>query len=87
MIRKNYSRFILSGLSIMLFTSNAFAFKPFKSREQQTHPGHSVTTPAAPTSAPFDGGITLLIAAGIGYASKKGYDKRKQLKGAQQLEK
>jgi hypothetical protein len=27
---------------------------------------------------PFDGGLTLLIAAGIGYAAKKGYDKRKR---------
>lgn len=30
-----------------------------------------------PVGAPFDGGITLLIAAGVGYASKKAYDKRK----------
>lgn len=27
---------------------------------------------------PFDGGVTLLIAAGIGYAAKKAYDKRKR---------
>ena len=30
------------------------------------------------TDAPFDGGLSLLIAAGIGYASKKAYDKRKK---------
>jgi hypothetical protein len=31
---------------------------------------------------PFDGGLTLLIAAGIGYAAKKGYDKRKRKQAA-----
>lgn len=31
-----------------------------------------------PVSAPFDGGLSLLIAAGVGYASKKAYDKRKK---------
>jgi hypothetical protein len=31
---------------------------------------------------PFDGGLTLLIAAGIGYAAKKGYDKRKKHQAA-----
>ena len=28
---------------------------------------------------PFDGGVSLLIAAGVAYAAKKGYDKRKKL--------
>lgn len=36
---------------------------------------------------PFDGGLSLLIAAGIGYAAKKGYDKRKKEKGIAQEEK
>jgi hypothetical protein len=31
-----------------------------------------------PTEAPLDGGLTLLIAAGIGYGVKKVYDKRKK---------
>ena len=30
-----------------------------------------------PVGAPFDGGITMVIAAGVAYASKKAYDKRK----------
>lgn len=30
------------------------------------------------TSVPFDGGLSLLIAAGAGYAAKKAYDKRKK---------
>ena len=35
--------------------------------------------PAARTiqSVPFDGGLSLLVAAGVGYAAKKGYNKRK----------
>ncbi|MGZ8544236.1 MAG: PID-CTERM protein-sorting domain-containing protein [Flavisolibacter sp.] len=31
-------------------------------------------------AVPFDGGLSALIAAGIAYAAKKGYDKRKKLK-------
>ena len=30
------------------------------------------------TNVPIDGGLTLLIAAGVGFAAKKGYDKRKK---------
>ena len=31
-----------------------------------------------PTNVPIDGGLSLLIAAGVGYAAKKRYDKRKK---------
>ena len=31
-----------------------------------------------PTNAPIDGGLSLLIAAGVGYATKRKYDKRKK---------
>lgn len=31
---------------------------------------------------PFDGGLSLLIAAGIGYGAKKAYDKRKKSRDA-----
>jgi hypothetical protein len=30
-----------------------------------------------PTDVPFDGGLSLVAAAGIAYAAKKGYHKRK----------
>lgn len=36
---------------------------------------------------PFDGGISLVIAAGVAYAAKKGYDKRRKQGGRQQAEK
>lgn len=34
----------------------------------------------APNQIPFDGGLSLVVAAGIAYAAKKGHDKRKQQK-------
>lgn len=39
------------------------------------------------TGVPFDGGLSLLIAAGVGYASKKAYDKRKKAKQGENIEK
>ncbi len=52
----------------------AFSFLPFLVGAQPGGPGPD---PDPGTSVPFDGGLSLLIAAGIGYASKKAYDKRK----------
>ncbi len=37
------------------------------------------------TKVPFDGGLSLLIAAGAGYASKKAFDKRKKIKDLKNL--
>lgn len=34
--------------------------------------------PPPPNNIPFDGGLSLVVAAGIAYAAKKGYDKRKK---------
>ena len=34
--------------------------------------------PADPVDVPIDGGLSMLLAAGVGYAVKKGYNKRKQ---------
>ena len=36
---------------------------------------------------PFDGGVSLLVAAGIGYGIKKVYDQKKQEKDPQVIEK
>lgn len=33
-----------------------------------------------PAKAPFDGGLSLLVAAGVGAGVKKAYDKRKAVK-------
>lgn len=34
--------------------------------------------PGGDPDVPIDGGLSLLIAAGVGYVAKKGYDKRKK---------
>lgn len=36
---------------------------------------------------PFDGGVSLLVAAGIGYGMKKIYDKKKEEKDTASIEK
>ena len=41
-------------------------------------PGNPGPDPDPGTAVPFDGGVSLLVAAGIGYACKKAYDKRKK---------
>jgi hypothetical protein len=38
-------------------------------------------------SIPFDGGLSLVIAAGVAYAAKKGYDKRKKTTSNEPIEK
>jgi len=37
-----------------------------------------VPDPGTDPDIPIDGGLSLLIAAGIGYGAKKAYDKRKK---------
>jgi hypothetical protein len=44
----------------------------------QGGPGGPGGDPDPGQGVPFDGGLSLLIAAGVGYAAKKGYDKRKK---------
>lgn len=34
--------------------------------------------PGDDPDVPIDGGLSLLVAAGVGYVAKKGYDKRKK---------
>lgn len=47
------------------FVANAFSIPP---KHLPSNPGHH--------GAPFDGGISLLIAAGAAYGAKKAYNKR-----------
>jgi hypothetical protein len=44
----------------------------------QGGPGGPGGDPDPGQGVPFDGGLSLLVAAGVGYAAKKGYDKRKK---------
>jgi hypothetical protein len=87
-MRKKYNTKLILGIfSFVLLTSNAFAYKPFNPRLPIRDPKWCGDTPPATTSAPFDGGISLLIAAGVGYACKKGYDKRRLRKEGQKIDK
>lgn len=42
---------------------------------------HAMRPPSriAVTSVPFDGGLSLLVAAGVGFAAKKGRERKKKM--------
>lgn len=61
----------------------AFSCLPSLSQAQRGPGGD----PDAQTGIPFDGGLTLVLAAGAGYAIKKARDKRKKEKDALNTEK
>jgi hypothetical protein len=89
-MKKKYANLTLVILSLALITTDTFAFH--RSRRDQAPPEIShgyipqkpqIYVPQRSTSAPFDGGLSVLIVAGVGYAAKKGYDKRKNQKDVQ----
>lgn len=45
---------------------------------RQNPPGNSGNAPGHNKHAPIDGGLSLLVGAGLAYALKKGYDKKKK---------
>jgi hypothetical protein len=65
----SYRKWIMGGLVLM-----ALCFVPFDSIAQVVDPGCNPDDPACP----IDGGLSLLIAAGIGLGAKKAYDRKKQ---------
>lgn len=67
-MKKNTIRFLLAGgLTCCAMIAHGFSIppKPPKPPKGGTH------------GAPFDGGASLLIAAGVAYGVKKAYNKRK----------
>lgn len=72
---KQYPRWILS-LAVLLMV---FCFVPFLANAQ------SPCDPSDPACVPIDGGLSLLIAAGVGYGVKKVRDSRKQKQSEEQL--
>ena len=65
-MRKITIKFLLSGcLACCALVANGFSYPP---RYKPTKPGHH--------GVPFDGGASLLIAAGVAYGVKKAYNKR-----------
>ena len=66
-MRKITVRILLAGaLTCSALMANALSIPP---KPVPPKPGHH--------GAPFDGGISLLIAAGAAYGAKKAYNKRK----------
>ncbi len=58
----------------MFFTVLILAFVPALVQAQVVDPGCDPFDPACPV----DGGVSFLIAAGIGIAAKKSYDRKKK---------
>ena len=61
----------------IICTVSAFVFLPSVLLAQPGGGG-----PDPDPSVPIDGGVSLLVAAGVGYAIKKAYNKRKEDKAA-----
>ena len=73
--KKNRKVLLMMVVCMLLTTSVVFAQSP---------PDNPDTVNVG---APFDGGLSMVIAAGAGYAMKKARDKRKQFPIKDQIEK
>ncbi|RYF83058.1 MAG: hypothetical protein EON98_10710 [Chitinophagaceae bacterium] len=60
-------------LTLLAFTLSVMA------TAVQAQPGGGGTGNPDPPRIPFDGGLSLVVAAGIAYAAKKGIAKRKRV--------
>jgi len=67
---KRIKKFVLITGMVVL----ASVINPIKGTAQVSDPGCDPLDPLCP----IDGGLSLLIAAGIGLGAKKAYDKRKK---------
>lgn len=74
---KKSIKILAAVVAIVMFNTDAHALKPFRLQRDREP---ILRLPEAPTSAPFDGGLSVLVAAGIAYASKRGYNKMKSNK-------
>ena len=61
---------------LLIITIN---FAPAIVRAQTGSGGLDGEDPDAPTNVPFDGGVSLLVAAGVAYGLKKKHDSKKEL--------
>lgn len=68
-----------------LLMALAFSFTALFGQAQPGGPGDPGPDPDP--AIPFDGGISLVVAAGVAYAAKKGFDKRKKMGQDQPSEK
>ena len=71
------TKYLLMVAVFLIFTSACFAQNG--SDPGSTDPGGGGPGNPDDTNTPFDGGVSLLVAAGVGYGVKKAYDaKRKE---------
>lgn len=75
---RQYITWILSAAGMMI----VFTFLPALAGAQ---PNPGCDPAIDPTCVPIDGGLSLLIAAGVGYGVKKVRDSRKQQQAEQGL--
>jgi len=61
--------------TLLTISLGCLSFYSFALRPPPRGPGKG--TPPGKQNAPFDGGASLLIAAGAAYGAKKAYDRRK----------
>jgi hypothetical protein len=54
-------------------------------KAQATPSGPGPDPDPTPNGVPLDGGLTMLVAAGIGYAAKRRYDKRSKENGSENI--
>jgi hypothetical protein len=73
-MKQNTMKILLTGAFICYaFASNSMSFP----RKSSKPPKHPVTDNPGHHNAPFDGGLSLLLAAGVTYGVNKAYKKRK----------
>jgi hypothetical protein len=65
-ILSKLTKIAILSFSMVLITVNSFS--------QDTPPDNGDPE----DGVPIDGGLSLLVAAGVGYVAKKGYDKKKK---------
>jgi hypothetical protein len=71
---KTKSKFRSAVLVIALVCATSFAY----AQGGPGGPGDPGGDPDPGAAVPFDGGLSLVVAAGLAYAAKKGRDKRKK---------
>lgn len=78
-MKRGFLFLLLTVTAALLSTGPLLAQRRFGAPPQV--PGAPIdnsNSTSVPTDVPFDGGLSLVAAAGIAYAAKKGYNKRKQ---------
>lgn len=62
-------------IAIMISCAPIITFAQDESEVDMDQPAD---IPEAPQDVPVDGGLSILLAAGVGYVAKKGFERKKQ---------